>query len=162
MEYYAVPWSFYFQFNQKKQIMNIYISSLFKTRESIPHSDYVLGYEDITTFLHKYDLRKLNYFFDIKAYDTFDMTLKVKDFSRKKGYIKLHALCYIKDNVMHCVSIEYMEVIKVKKMLDKHILRKNVHLEIKDPSDVFKDIENKKLVALEEHLYDLIYRTYTN
>ncbi|MCD4826322.1 MAG: hypothetical protein K8Q99_00920 [Acholeplasmataceae bacterium] len=162
MDHYQIPWSFYFQFNQDKQVMHIYLSNLFKTREAIPNNYYVLSYEDVEKFLHKYDMRKLNYFFDKKITNTFDMVLKVKDFTRKKGYINLHALCYIDQGIMHCVSIDVMEVIKIKKMLDKHILDNDVHLDIRNQEYEFKEIKNNQIDALEEHLFDLIYKKYTN
>ncbi|BCR35801.1 hypothetical protein [Mariniplasma anaerobium] len=162
MDHYEIPWSFYFQFNHSEQIMRIYLSNLFKLKEAIPNNYYVLSYDDIEKFLHKYDLRKLNYFFDKKVTNTFDMVLKVKDFTRKKGYINLHALCYIESKTMHCVSIDVMEVIKIKKMFDKHILNTNVHLEIRNSEYDFKEIKDKKIEALEDHLHELIYRKYSN
>lgn len=162
MDHYEIPWSFYFQFNHDKQIMRIYLSNLFILKEEIPNNYYVLSYEDIQKFLHKYDMRKLNYFFDKKITKTFDMVLKVKDFTRKKGYINLHALCYIESETMHCVSIDVMEVIKIKKMFDKHILDEDVHLEIRNSEYDFKEIKKKKIQALEEHLHELIYRKYSN
>jgi hypothetical protein len=162
MDHYEIPWSFYFKFNHNKQIMHVYLSNLFKLKEAIPNNYYVLTYEDVERFLHKYDLRKLNYFFDKKILTTFDMVLKVKDFTRKKGYINLHALCYIEDHTMHCVSIDVMEVIKIKKMLDKHILDNDVHLDIRNSEYSFKEIKTKKIEALEEHLHELIQRKYTN
>jgi hypothetical protein len=162
MDHYEIPWSFYFQFNHDKQIMHIYLSNLFKLKEKIPDNYYVFTYDDVEKFLHKYDLRKMNYFFDKKMTNTFDMTLKVKDFVRKKGYIELHALCYIESNIMHCVSIDVMEVIKIKKMLDKHILNSDVRLEIRNAEYDFKEIKEKKMVALEDHLHELIYRKYSN
>lgn len=161
MDHYQIPWSFYFQFNQDEQVMHIYLSNLFKNKEEIPNNLYNLNYEDIEKFLHKYDLRKLNYFFDKKISVTFDMVLKVKDFTRKKGYIKLHSLCYIETGIMHCVSIDVMEVIKIKKMLDKHILDNDVHFDIRNPEYEFKEIKNDRIYALEEHLLELIYRKYT-
>jgi hypothetical protein len=162
MDHYEIPWSFYFKFNHNKQIMHVYLSNLFKLKEAIPNNYYVFSYDDVERFLHKYDLRKLNYFFDKKMTDTFDMVLKVKDFARAKGYIKLHALCYIDSDIMHCVSIDVMEVIKIKKMLDKHILDTDVHLEIRNQEYDFKEIKDKKIQALEDQLYELIYRKYPN
>ena len=63
---------------------------------------------------------------------------------------------------MHCVSIDVMEVIKIKKMLDKHILDTDVHLEIRNQEYDFKEIKDKKIQALEDQLYELIYRKYPN
>ena len=160
MESYQVPWSFYFQFNQVNQMLHIYLSTEFKKKELIPNNYYVLSYEDVKNFLHKHDLRKLNYFFDVEHYGMFDMILKIKDFTRKKGYIKLHTLCYIETDVMKCVSIDFMEIIKIKKMLDRHTLKIDARLEIKDSNNIFIKFDNIKKIELEKHLHQLINRIY--
>jgi hypothetical protein len=47
-------------------------------------------------------------------------------------------------------------------MLDKHILNSDVRLEIRNAEYDFKEIKEKKMVALEDHLHELIYRKYSN
>jgi len=59
-----IPWSFYFQFNHETKLLRLQLSDMFQQKENMPNKYYVLSYDDVTKFLHKYDHRKLSYFFD--------------------------------------------------------------------------------------------------
>ena len=127
MKYHGL---FYFEFNQETQLMNIYLSEVFQKKEAIPNRYYVLGYSDVSNFLHKYDHRKLNYFFDQKMIGIFDMMIRVKRMTKKKGYTKLHTLCYIKDEKMYCLAINYLDIIGVKKKIDANTSSHEISLMI--------------------------------
>jgi len=160
VKHFEIPWSFYFQFDQKTQMMRLQLSEMFKQKESMPNNYYVLSYEDVITLLHKYDHRKLNYFFDNQMKDTFDMVIRIKNLNKKKGYIKTHAVCYIKDETMHCLSINYLDVIETKKKLDQLISTNDVVIDIDNlQGQIFK--KDLKIDVIERHLYQMIYRTYS-
>ena len=95
MKRFEIPWSFYFQFDQKTQMIRLQLSEMFKQKESMPNNYYVLSYEDVITLLHKYDHRKLNYFFDNQMKDTFDMVIRIKKFKQEKKDISKHTLSVI-------------------------------------------------------------------
>lgn len=160
MTHFEVPWSFYFQVHQDTKMVKLHLSEYFQKKEGLSNRYYVLSYDDVTNYLHKYDHRKLNYFFERNMKETFDMLIRIKNFNKKKGYIKTHALCYIKDDVMHCLSIDYLDVINAKKKLDQLVLDHEVHIDInyQIPMMYHTDI---KLEALKEHLFHLMHREYT-
>ncbi|AUD65325.1 hypothetical protein BK011_06345 [Tenericutes bacterium MZ-XQ] len=160
MTHFEVPWSFYFQVHQDTKMVKLHLSEYFQNKEGLSNRYYVLSYDDVTNYLHKYDHRKLNYFFERNMKETFDMLIRIKNFNKKKGYIKTHALCYIKDDVMHCLSIDYLDVINAKKKLDQLVLDHEVHIDInyQIPMMYHTDI---KLEALKEHLFHLMHREYT-
>ncbi len=160
MKHFEIPWSFYFQFDQKTQMMRLQLSDMFAKKEQLANNYYVLSYDDVITFLHKYDHRKLNYFFDQKTKDTFDMIIRIKNMTKKKGYIKTHAVCYIKEDTMHCLSINYLDVIKTKKELDQLIATSDVAIDINPlEGQIFK--KDFKIDSIERHLYKMIHRAYT-
>lgn len=160
MKHLDIPWSFYFQFNHETQLMRLQLSDMFQQKENMPNKYYVLSYDDVTKFLHKYDHRKLSYFFDHDIKDTFDMILRIKNFNKKKGYIKTHALCYIKNQTMHCLSINYLDVIKAKKKLDLLVTNAYINIDINDQHvQMFRN--DIKIDAFERHLNQLVHRAYT-
>ena len=160
MTHYEIPWSFYFQVNQNTRMVKLHLSEYFQQKEGLSNRFYVLSYDDVTNYLHKYDHRKLNYFFERNMKETFDMLIRIKNFNKKKGYIKTHALCYIKEDIMHCLSIDYLDVIQAKKKLDQMVLDHELSIDInyQIPMMYHTDI---KLEALKEHLFHLMHREYT-
>lgn len=160
MKHFEIPWSFYFQFDNRTQMMRLQLSEMFKQKESMPNNYYVLSYEDVITFLHKYDHRKLNYFFDHGIQETFDMVIRIKNLNKKKGYIKTHAVCYINNQTMHCLSINYLDVIETKKKLDKYISKSDVVIDIDNlEKQIFK--KDLNIDVLERHLYQMMQRAYS-
>jgi hypothetical protein len=160
MTHYEIPWSFYFQVNHEKKMVKIHLSEYFQKKEGLSIRYYVLSFDDVTNFLHKYDHRKLDYFFEKNMKETFDMLIRIKNFNKKKGYIKTHALCFIKDQVMHGLSIDYLDVIEAKKKLDQFVLNHDISIELnyQIPTMYHTDV---KLEALKEHLFHLMDREYT-
>ena len=160
MTHFEIPWSFYFQVNKDTNMLKLHLSEYFQKKEGLSNRYYVLSFEDVTHYLHKYDHRKMNYFFERNMKETFDMLIRIKNFNKKKGYIKTHALCYIKEDIMHCLSINYLDVIDAKKKFDQLVFNHEISIDInyQIPLIYHADI---KIEALKEHLFHVINREYT-
>ena len=61
---------------------------------------------------------------------------------------------------MHCLSINYLDVIETKKKLDQLISTNDVVIDIDNlQGQIFK--KDLKIDVIERHLYQMIYRTYS-
>jgi hypothetical protein len=154
MMQYQVPWIFHMSYDHKKRDMKIMFSNQFVLDNHIDSSTLTLDDDQIKSFIHKYDYRKLEYFVAQELPNPFD-TLMRFSIPNQKTYIRTQAVCHVDRKVLMCVLFEEKDIFSLQKISDSQAI-------IDALSELEKIESVSQAIRWTKHLNHLIHRENEN
>jgi len=116
---YNLSWIFYFQYNQKNASAKAFFSKTYEKRFSLDKQLFLYDDDELKSFIHKYDYRKLSYFSnaDVKGY--FDTKFRFS-IHHHKGYIRTQAICQTTKEGFSCLLFNEKDLVKMQHFISKH------------------------------------------
>ena len=154
MMQYQVPWIFHMSYDHKKRDMKIMFSNQFVLDNHIDSSTLTLDDDQIKSFIHKYDYRKLEYFVSQELPNPFDTFMRFS-IPNQKTYIRTQAVCHVDRKVLMCVLFEEKTIFTLQKISDSQAI-------IDALSELEKIESVSQATRWTKHLNHLIHRGNEN
>ena len=153
-----MPWAFYMKYDTHQKQMTLELSHQMLSKLHVSFDELILENEDIKSFVHKYDYRKLEYFGHLKTDGPFDTTFRFKSFDGK-SYLRTHAICQKSSEGFSCVLFED-QVLNQLGITYKNIIKQDQHVQIElDEQELEKTLDNRHEVkVLKKHLTQMMAR----
>lgn len=118
MIHYDLPWLFYFSYNNQNESVNIrYSSTYLEKHQDLPEHEYKT-LEEITSWIHKYDLRKLSYFSNQEQLEFFDTVFRF-NIKHKKKYLRAQSICKKTEEGFSCLAFDEFDVVMLKRKINQ-------------------------------------------
>ena len=150
MMQYQVPWIFHLSYDHKKREMKIMFSNQFAQDNHMDSNAMSLDDDQIKSFIHKYDYRKLEYFVSQVLPNPFD-TLMRFSIPNQKTYIRTQAVCHVEQKHLMCVLFDEKTIFTLQKISDSQAT-------IDAQSDLEKIESANQATRFLKHLNQLIHR----
>ncbi|MCF7930540.1 MAG: hypothetical protein K9L02_03405 [Acholeplasmataceae bacterium] len=115
MQSYEICWAFLLNYDKNSKQLNIEFSDQFMIDNHLEQSHMTFHDDEICTFLHRYDCRKLGYFCETNIKDTFD-TLMRFTIKKSKYPLRTIAICKLNDRGMSCIHFEEAKLVRLRKL----------------------------------------------
>lgn len=142
MQSYEICWAFLLDFDKNSKQLNIEFSDQFMIENHLQQNQMTFHNDEICTFLHRYDCRKLGYFCETDIKDTFD-TLMRFTIKKSKYPLRTVALCKLNDHGMSCIHFEEAKLVRLRKLKRQEKTQKSSKLiDIANSSDLSTDSQS--------------------
>lgn len=158
MTSFIIPWAFVMSYHHHQQTMTIQCSKTLKHALELKHDNFQLKHQDILEFVHKYDLRKLDYFTKVDLQETFDTLIRFR-FSPIGLYMRTIAVCQRNANGFSCIHVMEEDMLKVRhRVASLTIHQTSVKLEILDGDWIQSMHLSQQLPQIKHHFKEIIHR----
>ncbi|PKK97064.1 MAG: hypothetical protein CVV58_03185 [Tenericutes bacterium HGW-Tenericutes-3] len=157
MQSYSLSCSFTLDYNVEQVTLDLHFSKQFALKYKMTSDQLSLIETEITKFLHRYDYRKLNYFYETGITEVFD-TLMRFTFRKCKYPLRTVAVCKVTKTGLKCAHFEEVTIVKLRK--SKRLDHLKVPLKFVNIENFEEVLDKQKsfLTDVKAHLVEIIDR----